>query len=275
MNIENITIIGAGFTGKQITARSALYDYSVRLYDISSDALEEATNFLSKTFRPKDKRDKYENVELKTDLSEALKNADLVIEAVPEKLELKREVFSQIDQFAPSHAIIATNSSSFPVSKLENAVKRKDKVLNLHFYPPIPARPMVDIMRGSETSEKTFQKGIEWIESIECTPLKVKKEIMGFAFNRIWRAVKREALHMWAGGYVDFKTIDTAWKIFTGMNMGPFETMDAIGLDVVYNVEKSYFNESGDPKDKPPEKFKEKIEKGELGLKSGKGFYKW
>ncbi len=273
--LENITIIGAGFTGKQIAARCALYNYNVHLYDINPQALRSAEKFLSKTFRPKSKRDKYENLNLTDDLKRATESADLVIEAVPESIPLKKKVFAQIDERSPPHTIIGTNSSSFPVSKLEDAVERKDKVLNLHFYPPIPLRPMVDIMRGTKTSDETFQKGIEWIKSIECTPLIVKKEIMGFVFNRVWRAVKREAIHMWAGGYVDFETIDTAWKIFTKMNMGPFELMDAIGLDVVYNVEMSYYKESGNPEDKPPEKLKEKIERGELGLKTGKGFYKW
>jgi len=274
-NIKKVAIIGAGFTGKQIAARTALYDYKVILYDINEQVLENVKDFLNKFFRPKNKRDKYNNLTLEDDLSNALKDADLVIEAVPEDIELKSQVFKQIDQLAPSHTIIGTNSSSFPVSKVEDAVKRKDKLLNIHFYPPIPLRPMVDIMKGNETSDDTFQKGKQWIESIECTPLVVKKEIMGFVFNRIWRAVKREAIHMWANGNADVETMDTAWKIFTGMNMGPFELMDGIGLDVAYNVEMSYYKESGDPKDKPPEKFKDKVEKGELGLKTGQGFYKW
>jgi len=274
-DIKKVAIIGAGFTGKQIAARAALFDYEVSLYDINENVLEEVEGFLNKFFRPKSKRDKYNNLSLTSSLNFALKNADLAIEAVPEDLELKKQVFSKIDNLAPSHTIIGTNSSSFPVSKIENAVKRKDKVLNIHFYPPIPLRPMVDIMRGTETSDETFQLGKKWIESIDCTPLVVKNEIMGFVFNRIWRAVKHEAIHMWANGNADVETIDTAWKIFTGMNMGPFELMDGVGLDVAYNVEMSYYKESGDPKDKPPDKFKEKIENGELGLKTGKGFYKW
>jgi len=274
-DIKKVAIIGAGFTGRQIAARTALFDYEVSLYDINKNVLEEVEGFLTKFFRPKNKRDKYDNLNLKNSLNLALVNADLVIEAVPEDLELKKQVFSKIDDLAPSHTIIGTNSSSFPVSKMENSVKRKDKVLNIHFYPPIPLRPMVDIMRGTKTSDKTFELVKEWIESIECTPLVVKKEIMGFVFNRIWRAVKREVIHMWANGNADVETIDTAWKIFTGMNMGPFELMDGVGLDVAYNVEMSYYKESGDPKDKPPDKFKEKIENGELGLKTGQGFYKW
>jgi 3-hydroxybutyryl-CoA dehydrogenase len=132
---------------------------------------------------------------------------------------------------------------------------------------------MVDIMAGSETSEDTFEKGKQWIKDIKCEPLVVKKECLGFVFNRIWHAVKKECLKIWDGGHADIETVDTAWKIFTGMKMGPFTTMDGIGLDVVYAVEMSYYNESGDPSDKPPDAFKEMVEKGDLGMKTGKGFY--
>jgi 3-hydroxybutyryl-CoA dehydrogenase len=101
----------------------------------------------------------------------------------------------------------------------------------------------------------------------------VKKEILGFCFNRVWRAIKRETLHMWAGGYVDFRDIDRAWMVFTGMNVGPFGFMDAVGLDVVYDIEMVYYGESADPKDHPPQALKDKLERGELGVKTGKGFY--
>jgi 3-hydroxybutyryl-CoA dehydrogenase len=134
---------------------------------------------------------------------------------------------------------------------------------------------MVDIMRGSETSEDTFEIGKNWIENIKCEPLVVKKECLGFVFNRVWHAVKKECLKIWEGGYADMETVDTAWKIFTGMKRGPFTSMDGIGLDVVYAVEMSYYNESGDPNDKPPDALKYMVENGDLGMKTGKGFYKW
>ncbi|MEM2959338.1 MAG: 3-hydroxyacyl-CoA dehydrogenase family protein, partial [Candidatus Jordarchaeaceae archaeon] len=96
---------------------------------------------------------------------------------------------------------------------------------------------------------ETFEIGKAWIESIDCVPLVVKKECLGFVFNRVWRAVKKECLKIWAGGYADFRDVDRAWRIFTGMNMGPFALMDAVGLDVVYDIEMSYYNESGNPDD--------------------------
>ena len=271
--ITNVGIVGSGFTGKVIAAQAALNDFRVTVYDIDPKFVEEAKKFINNALKRKHRMDAIQNVSYYSDLDKALENVDLVIEAVPENLELKKEVFSQIDNSAPAHAIIGTNSSSYPVSKIESAVKRKDKVLNLHFYPPIPKRPMVDIMRGSETSDETFEKGKQWIENIKCEPLVVKKECLGFVFNRIWHAVKKECLKIWDGGYADIETVDTAWKIFTGMKMGPFTLMDGIGLDVAYAVEMSYYEESGNPDDKPPDALKELVENRDFGLKTGKGFY--
>ena len=274
MEISNITIVGSGFTGTQIAARAIMYDFKIIMYDVSEESLLKTEKEISGLLK---RRNKYEEkskfISYHTDLVKALENADLIIEAVPEKIELKREAFSKIDELAPPHAIIGTNSSSFPVSKIESAVKRKDKVMNLHFYPPIPTRPMVDIMRGTETSDETFEAGKKWIERIECYPLVVKKECLGFVFNRVWHAVKKECLKIWDGGYADIETVDKAWQIFTGMPMGPFQLMDGVGLDVILDVENSYYNESENELDKPPEELRKLVEQGDLGLKSGKGFY--
>jgi 3-hydroxybutyryl-CoA dehydrogenase len=273
--IQKVAIIGAGFTGKQIAAQTASYGFIVQIYDPVSKSLIEAEKYIVGVLKRNKQKEAIQKVSYFSDLTQALKNTDLIIEAVPENLELKKEVFSQIDSIAPTHAIIGTNSSSYPVSRIESAVNRKDKLLNLHFYPPIPTRPMVDIMRGSDTSEETFEKGKKWIRDIGCEPIVVKKECLGFVFNRIWHTARREALNMWDKGYADIETIDKAWKIFTGMKMGPFVLMDGIGLDTVYAVQMTYYEESGDPRDKPPDRLKEMVEKGDLGMKTGKGFYTW
>jgi 3-hydroxybutyryl-CoA dehydrogenase len=269
--IKTVSVIGIGFLGGIITETTALYDYNVRIYDINPEGIEKKAKSLT---RKKKRKNIFGEVTAHDSIAEAVADADLIIEAVPEKLELKKKVFSEIDKAAPPHAIVATNSSSIPVSRIEEAVERKDKVLNIHFYIP-KTTPMVDIMRGTMSSDETFEKGKKWIESLELTPLVVKKECLGFVFNRIWRAVKKECLEIWAGGYADIETVDTAWKIFTGMGLGPFKLMDGVGLDVVYDIEMSYYKESGDPKDKPPQALKEKVERGELGIKTQKGFYEY
>ncbi|MHA1491391.1 MAG: 3-hydroxyacyl-CoA dehydrogenase family protein [Promethearchaeota archaeon] len=271
--IKNVSIIGAGIMGKQITGRAINYGFNLALYDVSSEALKQAEKYIEGIIKRSKNKAALGTINYYNILSEAVKSADLVIEAVPEELKTKKEVFSQIEKAAPPKAIIATNSSSIPVSKIEDAVERKENLLNLHFYMPIPLRNMVDIMRGTKTSNETFEKGKEWIEKIDCVPLVVKKECLGFVFNRIWHAVKKECLKIWAGGHADFEVVDKAWKIFSGMSMGPFTMMDGVGLDVVYDIEMSYYNESGDPKDKPPQALKELVDNGELGLKAGKGFY--
>ncbi|MFW9950892.1 MAG: 3-hydroxyacyl-CoA dehydrogenase family protein [Candidatus Thorarchaeota archaeon] len=273
--VSNVSIIGAGFTGKQIAEWTVLHNFRVVVFDLKKEILDDAEKFITGSLKRKKRLDLVNNIEYSLDLKKSVVNSELIIEAVPEDLELKRRVFSQLDKLAPPKAIIATNSSSFPISKIENVVSRKDKVLNIHFYPPISQRPMADIMRGTKTSDETFNKGKQWIKDINCAPLVVKKECPGFVFNRIWRAVKKECIEMWAGDYAEIEDIDTAWKIFTGMKMGPFVLMDAIGLDTVYAVEESYYNETGDIRDKPPQAFEEMVKRGDLGMKTGKGFYKW
>jgi 3-hydroxybutyryl-CoA dehydrogenase len=273
--IKIISIIGAGYLGKQIIEKSLLYNYNIKVFDTNARDLELFTTKMREKIR---KNNLNATITSYDSIEEAVKNADLVIEAVPEKLELKREVFLKIDKAASSHTIIATNSSSIPISKIEDVVDRKDKVMNIHFY-DLFTIPIADIMKGAQTSNETFEKGKKWLESIDITPLEVKKECYGFVMNRIWRAIKKDCLKIWAGGHADMETVDNAWKVFcqffVNSDLGPFHFMDRIGLDVVYDIEMSYFKNSGFPDDKPPDKLKEMVEEGQLGLKSGKGFYNY
>lgn len=282
--IKTVTLIGAGKMGVKIAARAATFGFAVRVYDLSKEILETANDLMRADIQAtcdegvgKEKpQDAFVRVTFHENLQNAVAETDLAIEAVPERLDLKTEIFAELDRITAEHVIIATNSSSIPVSKIENAVRRRDKVANIHFYArPIGITPMVDLMGGTETSAETLDRGREWIEGIGCLPLVVKKECMGFLFNRIWRAVKRESLHSWADGHADYKDIDRAWKVWSGMIAGPFGMMDFVGLDVVYDIEMSYYLESKDPADTPPEALRQMVERGELGRKSGKGFYDW
>lgn len=273
--INVISIVGAGYLGKQIIEKSLLYNYNIKVFDTNKEDLDAFTKKMKKKIE--DKKLDATITQFDT-ISEAVKDVDLVIEAVPEKLELKREVFPKIDKAASPHTIIVTNSSSIPISKIEDVVERKDKVMNIHFY-DLFTLPVADIMRGTQTSEDTFEKGRAWLESIEIIPLEVKKECYGFVMNRIWRAIKKDCLKIWAGGHADIETVDKAWKLFCQFfsknDFGPFQFMDRIGLDVVYDIEMSYFKNSGYPDDKPPDALKEMLERGELGVKSKKGFYNY
>lgn len=281
--IKNIAIIGAGFMGKQIATQAAVHGCSVRLYDSSSEAIaragEEFKNqmegFFSLGLLPGKPEEILARISYHGELPPALAGADLVLEAAPENLELKKRIFRELEKYLPDGAILATNSSSIPVSKIEDAVECRERVANIHFYAPVSKNNFVDIMGGSCTGEGVVERCAEWIKGIGCIPLVVKKECMGFVFNRVWHAVKRECLASWAGGHADYRDIDRAWMVFTGMGMGPFGMMDGVGLDVVYDIEMEYFKDSNDPKDRPPQRLKDMIDRGELGLKTKKGFYDW
>ena len=273
--INVISVIGAGYLGKQIIAKSILYNYDIKVFDTNKEDLDAFTKKMKKKIEDKNLD---ATITQFNNIAEAVKDVDLVIEAVPEKLELKRAIFPKIDKAASPHTIIATNSSSIPISKIEDVVERKDKVMNIHFY-DLFTLPVADIMRGTQTSKDTFEKGMAWLESIEITPLEVKKECYGFVMNRIWRAIKKDCLKIWAGGHADIETVDKAWKFFCQFfsknDFGPFQFMDRIGLDVVYDIEMSYFKNSGYPDDKPPDALKEMVERKEMGVKTGKGFYNY
>lgn len=282
VQIRKVAVIGTGTLGTQICMTAANAGYQVQCFDPQEGSFDRSLERV----RPRAEASKrpplvplerWEHcrkaVVSHSRMEKALEDADLVIEAVPEELELKRKTWKKMGQWAPPKAIVATNSSSIPVSHLEEAGGRPQLSLNLHFYQPLLGMHIVDVMGGSRTAPEVLDTGVSWVKSLGCVPLTVRKELLGFCFNRVWRAVKKETLYMWAGGFVDFRDVDRAWMVFTGMDMGPFGLMDAVGLDVVYDIEMVYYQESQDPRDKPPEALLQMIKKGELGLKSGKGFY--
>jgi 3-hydroxybutyryl-CoA dehydrogenase len=281
--IGKVSVIGVGLMGTQIAIQAACYGCEVKTYD------QDPTNFqrtlqrirpLARPTIPIEDWDKgAEKVVQCKDMGEALKDADLAVEAVYENLEAKRKVFAQMDEMAPNEAILATNSSSIIISRIETATKRPDKCVNLHFYMPagIAGYPVntVDVCGGPKTSAETIETCRQWVRSVGCIPLTVKKEVLGFCFNSIWHAIKKRSLELWAEGYVDFRDIDRAWMVFTRMPQGPFGLMDTVGLDVVYDIEMTYYNESKDQRDYPPQALKDMIDRKELGRKTGKGFYNY
>lgn len=282
MKIEKVAIIGTGTMGTQIAILASLSGYEVSAYDEDAEAFARARQNLATLIagaRGKgvptldDWQRGGERVRPCPTMAQAVADADLVIEAVPEQLDRKRRVFAQIEQLAPSDAIFATNSSSIPIARIAAATTRLQRCLNLHFFFPALGTKMVEVMGAKETMPEVLEACTDWVHSLGCLPISIKKESYGLCFNRIWRAVKREALRLWAEGYVDFRDIDRAWMTFTGMRQGPFGMMDRVGLDVVYDIEMSYHEESRDPHDLPPEQLAAMIKKGELGIKSGKGFY--
>ncbi len=279
---EKIAVIGTGTLGTQIALLAANAGYDVTIYDVREGAFGETFDRLRSSIEAKGitpmipwERLNAIKAEIRevTDLEEAVGNADLIVESVPEDLEIKQDVFKKLGKKAPPNTIFATNSSSMPISRIEESSGRPEKCLNTHFYNILEGMNMADVMGGTLTTQDVIEQGIAWVRSMGCIPLTVKKELLGFCFNRVWRAIKREALWMWGNDFVDFRDVDRAWMTFTKMKMGPFGLMDGVGLDVIHAIEMVYYNESGDAKDKPPKALKEKIDGGELGVKSGRRFY--
>ncbi|HJN08489.1 MAG TPA: 3-hydroxyacyl-CoA dehydrogenase NAD-binding domain-containing protein [Pirellulaceae bacterium] len=280
--IKNVCVVGSGFMGSQIALQCAVYGYHVSMHDVSQTSLRrcaaEQASMLDEQIEAgvvsADRRQTIQDrIQFTGSLSEAAIAADLVIEAAREDLDVKREVFQALDGICAPHAILVTNSSSLRVSRIESATNRPDKVLNTHFCQAVWKHPFVELMRGTTTSEETLQAVREFAGSIGLVPILVRRQVTGCILARIWRAVKKEALHLVDSGVATPEDVDRTWMIAMEAPLGPFILMDRIGLDVIRDIEMVYHEESGDESDAPPKVLLEKIEKGELGVKTGKGFY--
>jgi 3-hydroxybutyryl-CoA dehydrogenase len=280
--LRRVCVYGAGTLGWQIALQCAYHGHDVNLLDISDKALENASQRIAAELdqwvvageaTTEDKLGTLEKINRVSDAREAVRGVDIVIEAVPEKLEIKRSVFKELDAISDSQTILATNSSSIRVSKIEDATTRPDRVLNTHFY-SLPWRSrVVELMRGTLTSDHTMSLVERFMRSAGMLPLIVRKESTGFIHNRVWRAVKREVLHLVDEGVASYEDVDRAWMSIYDTEIGPFGMMDRVGLDVVRDIEMVYYSESGADRDAPPKLLLDKIEGGELGVKTGKGFY--
>jgi len=283
-HFQIIGVVGAGTMGAQIALHCAAHGYRVRLFSRSTETLQRAAQGHALELEQRLARqditvDEQEGllsrIQSTTDMQEAVAKADLVIENVPEDLEIKRAVFGQLDRLSPHHTLLATNSSSICISALEDFTQRPERMLNMHFYSPVWQRPMVELMGGTATTEETMARARHFVRTLDLTPLSVRKESMGFLFNRVWRAIKKECLHLVDDGVASFEDVDRAWIIAFKTPAGPFGFMDMVGLDVVRDIEMGYYRASGDASDAPPQILLDKIAKGELGLKTGKGFYSY
>ena len=281
--VRKVSVIGAGTMGTQIAVQAACYGCDVRVYDQDPSTFQRTLQRLLPLAHPTVPIEEWQKGAKEVvqcgDMGDALQGADLAMEAIYENLDAKRKVFAQMDAMTPAEAILASNSSSIIISRIEDATNRPEKCLNLHFYVPAGTQGypinIVDVCGGTRTSEEAVEACQQWVRSVGCIPLTVRKEVLGFCFNSVWRAVKKRSLQLWAEGYVDFRDIDRAWMVFTQMPQGPFGLMDMVGLDVVYDIEMTYYNESKDERDFPPQALKDMIDRKELGRKTGSGFYRY
>ncbi len=282
--IERVAVVGSGTMGRQIGLQIAAHGVPVAMYDALPAMLTGAEAAQRASFATwvaggqpptTDAAAVFARLRYERDLGAALAGADLVIEAVPERVELKREVFGQLDERLPEGAIIATNSSAIRVSLLEDATGRPDRVAKFHFFLPVWENPMVEVGGGTRTSPATLDALDAFVRRVGMLPLRVRKESTGFIFNRVWRAVKKEVLAVVDSGVASFEDVDRAWMLHYRTPQGPFGKMDQFGLDVVQAIEEHYAAESGDPADLPPPALTVGVAGGKLGVKTGEGFYRY
>jgi 3-hydroxybutyryl-CoA dehydrogenase len=268
--------------GSQIAQQTALAGYDVWLTDVSDEQLQRAVDSNRKLLTRRVEKGQLaeadavaalERVRTTTSLKEAAGAADFVFEAIVEKLPPKRELFTRLDSAAPGHAILATNSSTIPISKLADATQRPDRCCNTHFFHPVLVMQLCEVVKGPQTSDETVATTMALIQRIGRVPVLIEKEIDGFVVNRILHAASQEAMRLYEGGYADFASIDLAVEKGLNWPMGPFKLADFSGIDVTYNARREKFEASGDEREKPPDFLARMVDAGRLGRKTGKGFY--
>lgn len=284
MLTKNITVIGAGLMGQQIALQAAVSGFNVSCVENEPGALTKAQAFADKWLQgrigknilnPESARQIKDRLTFTSNLEEAAAKADLVIEAVVEDLEIKRNLFTRLDKFCPGHTILATNSSYIVSSKIADATQRPDKVLNMHFFNPALVMKLVEVVQGPHVSDATVEEVLEVSRALNKVPTRVNKEIYGFVCNRIFSAITKEACYMLDQGVASVADIDNAVKNGLGHPMGPLQLLDMTGIDLEYKVSMDLYRETGNLSDKPSPGLVERYARGEYGRKTGKGFYQY
>jgi len=278
--IRQIAVIGGGYVGQGLAIQFAHGGYQVSIYNrarkSSSVAMERIRFYLdlfeeNDLYMEQEVRETLSRIHPTIDFEEAASGADFVMESVSENLPLKQEIFERLDALCPPHAILASDTSGLRLSEIGRNARRKDKLIVAHHYTPTPLRPVVEVVRGAETSEETFRATKILLEGVGKDVVLVK-ETLGHIGVRISTAIRREAIYMLERGIATPEDID---KVVYGFGVLPvFAGMDASGLDVFLNIH-GYLQGDLDNRDTPSPLLKEKVEKGELGMKSGQGFFRW
>ena len=268
--------------GHQIALSAAIAGFQVKCTDVNAEILAKAEQFadsylpgrVAKGRLTQEEADQARaNIAFVPTLKDAATNTDFVIEAVIEKLDIKRRLFAQLDEITPPHAILASNSSYIVSSRIADVTKRPDKVCNMHFFNPALVMKLVEVVKGPHVSDETASTAMEVARRMGKTPVLLQKEIYGFLVNRLLQATRKEALKLYDTGVASYEDIDTAVVNGLGYPMGPFQLLDLTGIDLAYHTYMGQYQESGDPADRPSPTVVEKYVKGEWGKKVGKGFY--
>ena len=280
---SKIAVIGVGTQGSMIAFRNAVHGTEVTAFSRNESSREKCRVRIRRFLEfyvqqgrlTQEESDRaWERISYVSTLEDACKDAYMVIENIPEILEKKQALFRQLHQICGEDVLLSSNTSSLLMSEICQDLPQERRTHTFQVDHDDPVRNShVEMMWNRDTSEETKKAAIAHYNDLGFDPVITEQEIKGYSINRVWRAVKKECLKLWAAGYTSPSEFDRGWMTEWHSDIGPFKLMDLIGLDTILNIEYSYFNASGDESDRPPEKLEEWVRSGKLGMKSGSGFY--
>ncbi|MEE4540686.1 3-hydroxyacyl-CoA dehydrogenase family protein [Streptomyces sp. V4-01] len=278
---KKLAVIGAGLMGAGIAQVSAQAGYEVTLRDVTDEALARGKDAIAASYAKfvakermtaADAEAALARVTTTTDL-EAAADADIVVEAVFEKIEVKQEIFAALDKIVRDDAVLASNTSAIPITKIAAATARPERVVGTHFFSPVPMMGLCELVRGYKTSDETLARAREFAEAVGKTCIVVNRDVAGFVTTRLISALVVEAVKLYESGVASAEDIDVACRLGFGHAMGPLATADLTGVDILLHAAGNIYTESQDEKFAPPEIMRRMVDAGDLGRKSGQGFY--
>jgi 3-hydroxybutyryl-CoA dehydrogenase len=282
MKIEKVFIVGSGLMGSGICQVCAQAGLQASIFDMNQEAIDKAIKSISwsagkliEKGKVQGSLDEVMGRISKADSFAQAAEADLIMEVVFENIEVKREVFAQLNQHAKADALIASNTSAIPITELAASVDKPERFLGLHFFSPVPMMQAVEVIRSMATSQETFQTGAEFVSAIGKEPILVNRDVAGFVINRINFPSTMEAMRLVEQGVASVEDIDKGLRLASGRKMGIFETGDMVGLDVTYGAMLAIFQETGEERWYPPLLLRRKVKAGQLGKKTGIGWYRY
>ncbi|GAB7030987.1 3-hydroxyacyl-CoA dehydrogenase family protein [Streptomyces sp. NPDC021749] len=278
---KKLAVIGAGLMGSGIAQVSAQAGWDVVLRDVTDEALARGKGGIEASYEKfvakgklaaTDAEQALARITTTTDL-EAAADADIVVEAVFERIDVKREIFQALDKLVKEEAVLASNTSAIPITKIAAATSRPERVVGTHFFSPVPMMQLCELVRGYKTSDETLATAREFAESVGKTCVVVNRDVAGFVTTRLISALVVEAAKLYESGVASAEDIDTACKLGFGHAMGPLATADLTGIDILLHATDNIYTESQDEKFAPPEIMRRMVDAGDIGRKSGQGFY--
>ncbi len=281
MEIKTVGVLGAGIMGAGIAQVAAQVGLDVKMRDIEDKFIESGMSAIKQSLGRFVKKEKITQADADaavarikglTDLIESVKGVDIVIEAIPENMALKKETYAAIDKACPDDVIFASNTSGLSITEMASVTKRADRFVGMHFFNPVPMMQLVEIVKGYDTSEETVNVIRDLAAKMGKTSILVN-DTPGFATSRLIGVLQNEAIHAFAEGIASAEDIDTGMKLGMNHPMGPLELADLVGLDTLLHVMENLYEDYGDPKYRPPLLLRQMVRAGHLGRKTGKGFY--